>query len=200
MFKQKLAQHISEQLGDKVTVHVSKTDGQLIIRSKAKDLEDVLFFLESNDKCNFAMLISICGVDYPERKQRFEVVYSLLSLKYNIRARVLVSVSERQEIPTATGVYSAACWYEREVFDMYGVVFKNAPDLRRILTDYGFEWHPLRKDFPLSGFTEVRYDLAKQEVVYEPVNLNQEFRDFDFLSPWDGRGVEEENNEPEEKI
>jgi NADH-quinone oxidoreductase subunit C len=191
MYRENLVEHINEILGDRVLVTISDLDGQILIKTKPQDLEEVLFFLEGNEKAMFSMLISICGVDYPERVQRFSVVYALLSLKYNLRARVEVEVSEKQEVPSVNSVYSSACWYEREVFDMYGIKFSGSPDLRRILTDYGFEGHPLRKDFPLSGFVEVRYDLAKKKVVYEPVKLDQEFRDFDFLSPWEGSGSNE---------
>lgn len=190
MYQENLIEHITNSLGEKVSVSLSSLDGQIIIKVAAADIEDVLFALEGDEKSAFTMLISICAVDYPERKERFSVVYALLSMKYNVRARVVVDVSEKQEVPSVTGVFSAAGWYEREAFDMYGVKFSGSPDLRRILTDYGFEGHPLRKDFPLSGFVEVRYDLAKKKVVYEPVKLDQEFRDFDFLSPWEGSNTE----------
>jgi len=131
------------------------------------------------------MLIDICGVDYPEKEARFEVVYNLLSIKYNSRIRVKVVVDELTPIDSVTSIYNSAGWYEREVWDLYGVFFSNHPDLRRILTDYGFDGHPLRRDFPLTGHTEVRYDEAEKRIVTEPVELAQEFRVFDFASPWD---------------
>jgi len=131
------------------------------------------------------MLIDICGVDYPEKEARFEVVYNLLSIKYNSRIRVKVAVDELTPIDSVTSIYNSAGWYEREVWDLYGVFFSNHPDLRRILTDYGFDGHPLRRDFPLTGHTEVRYDEAEKRIVTEPVELAQEFRVFDFASPWD---------------
>jgi len=136
--------------------------------------------------CQFKLLVDICGVDYPDRDERFEVVYNLLSLSHNSRVRVKVEVAEDVPVPSVTGVFSCANWWEREAWDLYGIPFSDHPDLRRILTDYGFEGHPLRKDFPLTGYVEVRYDDARKRVVYEPVKLTQEFRTFDFLSPWEG--------------
>jgi NADH-quinone oxidoreductase subunit C len=132
------------------------------------------------------MLVDICGADYPEREKRFEVVYNLLSLRHNQRIRVKVPCGENDIVPSVVGIYSAAGWYERETWDLYGVLFSDNPDLRRILTDYGFEGHPLRKDFPLTGFVEVRYDEEQKRVIYEPVKLTQAFRSFDFMSPWEG--------------
>lgn len=138
------------------------------------------------DTFGFQQLIDLCGVDFPDRAERFEVVYHLLSLTRNARLRVKTTTDEVQPVPSATSVYPCADWFEREAFDMYGVLFSGHPDMRRILTDYGFQGHPLRKDFPMTGYVEVRYDEAQKRVVYEPVKLNQEFRQFDFLSPWEG--------------
>jgi NADH-quinone oxidoreductase subunit C len=132
------------------------------------------------------MLVDVCGVDYPDRPERFDVVYNLLSLKLNQRIRVKVTTDEDSAVPSVTAVYSAAGWFEREAWDLFGIYFADHPDLRRLLTDYGFEGHPLRKDFPLTGYVEVRYDEDQKRVVYEPVRLKQEFRSFDFVSPWEG--------------
>ncbi|CAN5115909.1 NADH-quinone oxidoreductase subunit C [soil metagenome] len=138
------------------------------------------------DRFGFQQLIDLCGVDYPERPERFDVVYHLLSLTRNARVRVKVSTDETQPVPSAIPVYPSAGWFEREAFDMYGMLFSGHPDMRRLLTDYGFQGHPLRKDFPMTGYVEVRYDEEQKRVVYEPVKLTQEFRNFDFLSPWEG--------------
>jgi NADH/F420H2 dehydrogenase subunit C len=151
-----------------------------------KNIVKVLFFLKNNSRCRFTVLSSISGVDYPNRVDRFEVVYDLLSLEYNIRVRVKTNVNELTPVSSVTSVYSAANWWEREVWDMFGIFFTNHPDLRRILTDYGFEGFPLRKEFPLTGYVEVRYDEAQKRVVCEPIELAQEFRKFDFTSPWNG--------------
>jgi len=158
----------------------------IVVRVEAKHLPRVLAFLKENSRCLFKQLIDVFGVDYPEKEARFEVNYNLLSLKANARAVVKVCVDEAQPVPSVVGLFPAAGWFERETWDMYGVRFEGNPDLRRILTDYGFEGHPLRKDFPLTGYREVRYDIEKKRVVYEPVQLQQEFRNFDFLSPWEG--------------
>jgi NADH-quinone oxidoreductase subunit C len=146
----------------------------------------VLTFLRDDSNCLFKQLVDICGVDFPDRPERFEVVYNLLSLRHNQRIRVKLTCDEDTLVPSAVGVFSAAGWYERETWDLYGIAFSGHPDLRRLLTDYGFEGHPMRKDFPLTGFMEVRYDETQKRVVYEPVNLAQGFRSFDFLSPWEG--------------
>jgi NADH-quinone oxidoreductase subunit C len=159
---------------------------ELSIRVEREALLDVLRFLRDDPKCRFTVLCDICGVDYPDRPLRFEVVYNLLSLSLNQRIRVRVETDDTAAVPSATTLYSSAGWWEREAWDMFGIVFSDNPDLRRILTDYGFEGHPLRKDFPLTGYTEVRYDEQQKRVVYEPVRLQQEFRRFDFLSPWEG--------------
>jgi NADH-quinone oxidoreductase subunit C len=147
---------------------------------------EVLTKLRDDLKCQFEVLIDICGVDYPERAERFEVVYHLLSPRLNQRLRIKISTDETTAVPSVNDVFPAANWYEREAYDLYGIRFTGHPDLRRILTDYGFQGHPLRKDFPLTGYVEVRYDDEKKRVVYEPVKLTQEFRDFDFESPWEG--------------
>jgi NADH-quinone oxidoreductase subunit C len=160
--------------------------GELTIEVNWDAIVTVLTFLRDDTNCQFRELIDICGVDYPGRERRFEVVYHLLSLRQNQRIRVKLSTDESTPVPSATGVFSAAGWWEREAWDLYGILFSGHPDLRRILTDYGFEGHPLRKDFPLTGHVEVRYDDEQKRVVYEPVKLTQEFRSFDFLSPWEG--------------
>lgn len=160
--------------------------GELTITVKAEAILDVLTHLRDAPNCLFKSFTDISGVDYPSRERRFDVVYHLLSPKYNRRIRVKAEVDERTPIASAVGIFPAAEWFEREVYDLYGVLFTGHPDLRRILTDYGFEGHPLRKDFPLTGFVEVRWDNEEKRVVYEPVRLPQEFRQFDFLSPWEG--------------
>lgn len=160
--------------------------GELSFTVRREGLRRFITFLLNDANCDFRQLVSICGVDYPERDERFEVVYNLLSLKHNFRVRVKVATDEATPLDSITGIYSAAGWYEREVWDMYGVFFSDNADLRRILTDYGFEGHPLRKDFPLTGFVELRYDETQKRVVYEPVKLAQDYRNFDFISPWEG--------------
>jgi len=160
--------------------------GELVVTARAAAIGKVMTYLRDDANCLFKQLMDVCGVDYPADEQRFEVVYHLLSMKHNQRVRVKVRTDEETPVPSVTGVFSAAGWFEREVWDMYGVFFSDHPDLRRILTDYGFEGHPLRKDFPLTGYVEVRYDDEQKRVVYEPVKLPQEFRGFDFLSPWEG--------------
>ncbi len=153
---------------------------------RREGLRRFVTFLLNDANCDFRQLIDICGVDYPERDERFEVVYQLLSLKHNFRMRVKVRTDEHTPVDSVTEIYSTANWFEREVWDMYGIYFNEHPDLRRILTDYGFEGHPLRKDFPLTGFVEMRYDSEQKRVVYEPVKLAQDYRSFDFVSPWEG--------------
>ncbi|HVI52278.1 MAG TPA: NADH-quinone oxidoreductase subunit C [Candidatus Sulfotelmatobacter sp.] len=182
---QDLGDYISSALPqDVLKAEVAK--GELAITVHTAAIQKVLTFLRDDANCLFKLLMDLCGVDYPERSQRFEVVYNLLSLKHNRRIRVKVLTDEDTPVPTAVGVFSTAGWYERETWDMYGVAFSDNPDLRRILTDYGFDGHPLRKDFPLTGFIELRYDDEQKRVVYEPVKLTQDFRSFDFLSPWEG--------------
>ena len=160
--------------------------GELTVLIHRDRVVKVLGFLRDDPACRFTTLIDICGVDWPGRSDRFDVVYHLLSMHLNQRVRVIAHVEEDVAVPSAVNVFPAANWFEREAFDMFGIVFDDHPDLRRILTDYGFHGFPLRKDFPLSGFTEVRYDEEQKRVVYEPVQLVQEYRDFDFLSPWEG--------------
>ncbi len=160
--------------------------GELNVTTTTENVIALLTFLRDDAKCGFVNMTDICGVDWPQRAERFDVVYHLLSPKKNLRIRIKVPVGEDQPVPSACGIYPGADWFERETWDMYGVLFTGHPDLRRILTDYGFEGHPLRKDFPTTGFVEVRYDDAAKRVVYEPVELKQEFRNFDFLSPWEG--------------
>ncbi|MDE2228824.1 MAG: NADH-quinone oxidoreductase subunit C [Alphaproteobacteria bacterium] len=160
--------------------------GELMVTVRRDAIVRVLQFLRDNPACGFNVLVDVCGVDYPERAERLEVVYNLLSTTRNQRIRLKVTTDEQTPVPSATPVYSAAGWFERECWDLLGVYFSDHPDLRRLLTDYGFEGHPLRKDFPLTGYVEVRYDEGQKRVVYEPVKLKQEFRSFDFLSPWEG--------------
>jgi NADH-quinone oxidoreductase subunit C len=159
---------------------------ELILSAHRGSIVKVLTFLRDDANCQFKLLMDVCGVDYPDRDERFEVVYNLLSLKLNQRVRVKVTTDEDTPVPSVTGVFRSAGWYERETWDLYGIFFADHPDLRRLLTDYGFEGHPLRKDFPMTGYVEVRYDDEQKRVVYEPVRLTQEFRTFDFLSPWEG--------------
>lgn len=160
--------------------------GEQVLNVKPDNLLPLLTSLRDDKDTQFTQLVDIAGVDFPERPERFEVVYMLLSLKKNERLRVRVSVDERTAVPSAISVFSSAGWYEREAWDMYGILFSEHPDLRRILTDYGFEGHPQRKDFPLTGYVELRYDVEQKRVVYEPVKLNQAYRNFDYLSPWEG--------------
>ena len=182
-----------QELGDHLTASLGSDVGRFeIVRGEAAlwvpaaAIVKVMTFLRDDEKCLFKMLIDVCGVDFPDRPARFEVVYNLLSLKNNLRLRVKVAAAEDQPVPSVAGVYSVAGWFEREAWDLYGIYFSGHPDLRRILTDYGFEGHPMRKDFPLTGYVEARYDEEQKRVVYEPVKLKQEFRSFDFASPWEG--------------
>ena len=180
-----LAEHISGA----IEADVFSTDiafGEMTIAARADRIVQVLAFLRDDPMCRFIQLIDLCGVDYPERGRRFDVVYHLLSMHNNLRVRVKLEVGEDESVPSVREVFPCADWFEREAFDMYGIVFSGHTDMRRLLTDYGFEGHPLRKDFPLTGYTEVRYDDQMKRVVYEPVKLVQEFRNFDYLSPWEG--------------
>ncbi len=165
---------------------ITMANGEMTINTIAEDIIPLLRFLHDDSRTQFVSMIDICGVDYPGNEKRFEVVYHLLSPKKNTRVRVKLSTDEETPVPSATSVYPGADWFEREAYDMYGILFTGHPDLRRILTDYGFDGHPLRKDFPLTGYVEVRYDDEAKRVVYEPVELRQEFRDFDYESPWEG--------------
>ena len=158
--------------------------GELTLIAERSKIVNVLTVLK--DRFGFQQLLDLCGVDFPDRRERFEVVYHLLSLTRNARIRVKVSTDEVQPVPSVVSVFPCADWFEREAFDMYGMLFEGHPDLRRLLTDYGFQGHPLRKDFPMTGYVEVRYDEEQKRVVYEPVKLTQEYRNFDFLSPWEG--------------
>jgi NADH-quinone oxidoreductase subunit C len=181
------------ELGEYITAAIPGTAdklelafGQLTLTCVAKDIVPVLTFLRDDANTLFKVLVDIAGVDWPERPKRFDVVYHLLSMGHNQRIRVKVEANDAEPVPSVSGVFSAAGWFEREAWDMYGILFSGNPDLRRILTDYGFDGHPLRKDFPLTGHVEVRYDDEKKRVVYEPVSLTQDFRSFDFMSPWEG--------------
>jgi len=160
--------------------------GELTIRAEARSILDVITFLRDDPRCQFWCIIDITAVDWPSRERRFDVVYHLLSPKQNVRVRVKVETDEMTPVPSVIDIFPGADWFERETYDLYGVLFTGHPDLRRILTDYGFEGHPLRKDFPLTGYVEVRFDDEQKRVVYDRVRLNQEFRNFDFLSPWEG--------------
>jgi NADH-quinone oxidoreductase subunit C len=180
-----LAEHIAQALDEDVR-EWRVSHGELTVLIHRDRIVKVLTFLRDDPACRFTSLIDICGVDWPSRTERFDVVYHLLSMHHNQRIRVTLQTDEDTPVPSTVEVFPAANWFEREAFDMYGVLFDSHPDLRRILTDYGFHGHPLRKDFPLTGFTEVRYDEAEKRVVYQPVSLVQEYRDFDFLSPWEG--------------
>ncbi|SEA21849.1 NADH-quinone oxidoreductase subunit C [Rubrimonas cliftonensis] len=161
-------------------------DGELVVQCAPEGVADLMKFLRDASACQFTTLVDICGVDWPEREKRFDVVYHLLSMRQNHRVRVKTQVREDAIVPSVVEVFPAAEWYEREVFDLYGVMFGGHPDLRRILTDYGFRGHPMRKDFPTTGYVEVRYDETQKRVVYEPVSLVQEYRQFEFMSPWEG--------------
>ncbi|WP_085900294.1 NADH-quinone oxidoreductase subunit C [Kiloniella majae] len=180
-----LGDYIATTLGEAVTGSELIND-ELVIWAKSDTLLEVIKFLRDNQNCQFRQLVELTAVDYPSREDRFELVYCLLSLTHNQRIKIKFSTSDETPVESVTGLFSSAIWYEREVWDMYGIFFANHPDLRRMLTDYGFEGHPLRKDFPLTGYVEVRYDETQKRVVYEPVKLTQEFRNFDFSSPWEG--------------
>ena len=180
-----LGEYIASSLSDYVHAADVVRD-ELVVDARADQAVRVLKFLKDDPSCRFEQLIDLCGVDYPERDPRFDVVYHLLSMSHNRRMRLKVGVNEDQPVPSVTDVYPSAGWWERETWDLYGIHFAGNRDLRRILTDYGFDGHPLRKDFPLTGYVELRYDSEQKRVVYEPVKLTQEFRRFDFLSPWEG--------------
>lgn len=187
-----LAESLKEQADSMIEALNGDAEGyvvykdELTLQASPKTLASVLKFLRDNADYAYTILIDITAVDYPERPARFDIVYNLLSITNNARIRVKIGVAEDEIVPSIAGLFSTAGWFEREVWDMYGIPFSGHPDLRRILTDYGFEGHPLRKDFPLTGYVEVRYDEEKKRVVYEPVTLTQDFRRFDFLSPWEG--------------
>ncbi len=176
---------LADRLG-KAVLRQQTDRGELTLIVAPESIVDVMRTLRDDEATQFICLIDICGADYPEREARFEIVYHLLSPKKNMRVRVKLETDGTAPVPSIVEIFPAANWFEREAFDMYGVPFSGHPDLRRILTDYGFQGYPLRKDFPLTGYVEVRYDTSRKRVVYEPVKLNQEFRNFDFLSPWEG--------------
>ena len=180
-----LGQHIASSLGEAITSCAVAYD-ELTVVARSEDIVRVVEFLRDDPECLFIAFIDITGVDYPGREKRFDVVYHFLSPRHNRRIRIKVEADEVNPVPSIIDLFPGANWFEREVYDLYGVLFSGHPDLRRILTDYGFEGHPFRKDFPLTGYVEVRYDDAQGRVVYEPVKLPQEFRNFDFLSPWEG--------------
>ena len=187
-----------------LTTNVKKSEinfNQLFIDVDVEDIVSTILFLKTNEKCKFKQLIDITAVDYPQKEKRFKIVYLLLSHENNLRIIIYINVHEKEIVPSITKIFPSANWMEREVFDMYGISFKDHPDLRRILTDYGFDGYPLRKDFPLTGHTEVRYSEEKKKVISEPVKLDQEYRNFDFESPWEGtkyiKQVEEKNKTKE---
>ena len=180
-----LGEYIPAQIGQHAA-RIEFVHDELIVWTSPASIVPLLGFLRDDERCRFQLLCDICGVDYPEREARFEVVYNLLSLRHNCRIRVKLAADEATAVPSVSAIYSAAGWYEREAWDLYGIVFADHPDLRRLLTDYGFEGHPMRKDFPLTGYVEVRYDEEQKRVIYERVKLTQDFRRFDFLSPWEG--------------
>jgi NADH-quinone oxidoreductase subunit C len=181
----KLGATIAAALPGSVTGH-TVAHGELTVTAATRDIVKVVTFLRDDERCRFWSIVDVTAVDWPGREQRFDVVYHFLSPMQNLRIRVKVEVDEATQVPSIIGVFPGADWFERETYDLYGVLFTGHPDMRRLLTDYGFEGHPLRKDFPLTGFVEVRYDDEQKRVVYEPVRLTQEFRNFDFLSPWEG--------------
>jgi NADH-quinone oxidoreductase subunit C len=182
---QAIAEHAQAQFGEGV-LEAKFAFGELTLSVERDRIIEVLSALKTHEDFRFHQLIDLCGVDYPQNRNRFEVIYHLLSLTQNVRIRVKVATDEVVPVPSVRSVYPNADWYERETFDMYGILFSGHPDLRRLLTDYGFEGHPLRKDFPMTGYVEVRYDDEQKRVVYEPVKLTQEYRKFDFMSPWEG--------------
>ena len=192
---------INSELSSKIKSSIIENN-ELLVETEEAELLDVVQFLKSHEKCKFRQLIDIAGVDYPENEKRFELIYLFLSHEHNLRIKLLIKFQVNQTIVSLTKIFPSANWMEREVFDMYGVKFKNHPDLRRILTDYGFKGHPLRKDFPLTGFNEVRYSEKEKKVVYEPVKLEQNYRNFDFESPWEGTNYLKEikdNNKDDKK-
>lgn len=182
---QYIGDYISSKLLDS-DHNVMIANDELTINVAREQILPVLKMLRDDPQCKFSCIIDICGVDYPARQNRFDVVYHLLSLTQNMRIRVKIETDETEPVPSAVGVFPGALWLEREAYDLYGIIFEGHPDLRRLLTDYGFQGHPLRKDFPTTGYVEVRYDDTQKRVVYEPVKLPQEFRSFDFESPWEG--------------
>ena len=180
---------LERKINSGLTTNIKKTEinfEQLYIYIDIKDIVSTILFLKTNNNCRFKQLIDITAVDYPQKEKRFSIVYLLLSHENNFRIVINANIEEEEPVPSITKIFPSANWMEREIFDMYGILFNEHPDLRRLLTDYGFEGHPLRKDFPLTGHTEVRYSENKKKVISEPVRLEQEYRDFDFESPWEG--------------
>ena len=201
---QDLGEYITDTFLDEIVERQLRLD-ELTVTVRRDEILEVLKVLRDDANCQFKQLVDVCGVDYPEKETRFAVVYNLLSLTHNLRIRIKIWTDEDTPVPSACELFSSANWWEREVWDLYGIYFSGHPDLRRILTDYGFEGHPLRKDFPLTGYVEMRYDDEQKRVVYEPVKLTQEFRTFDFLSPWEGvqtmlPGDEKVDNQVKKKI
>ena len=201
---QDLGEYITDTFLDEIVERQLRLD-ELTVTVRRDDILEVLKVLRDDANCQFKQLVDVCGVDYPEKETRFAVVYNLLSLTHNLRIRIKIWTDEDTPVPSACELFSSANWWEREVWDLYGIYFSGHPDLRRILTDYGFEGHPLRKDFPLTGYVEMRYDDEQKRVVYEPVKLTQEFRTFDFVSPWEGvqtmlPGDEKVDNQVKKKI
>ena len=180
----RLYAHLSSHIEETNSLQIA--DDEIVISSATTSLLRLIQFLKEDQNCKFNILIDICGVDYPEKDKRFEIVYHFLSLSVNRRIRVKLMTDEGTKVPSIVDLFPSAGWYEREVYDLFGVIFSGNTDLRRLLTDYGFKGHPLRKDFPLTGYVEVRYDEEQKRVIYEPVKLTQEFRNFDFVSPWEG--------------
>lgn len=180
----RLYAHLSSHIEETNSLQIA--DDEIVISSATTSLLRLIQFLKEDQNCKFNILIDICGVDYPEKDKRFEIVYHFLSLSVNRRIRVKLMTDEETKVPSIVDLFPSAGWYEREVYDLFGVIFSGNTDLRRLLTDYGFKGHPLRKDFPLTGYVEVRYDEEQKRVIYEPVKLTQEFRNFDFVSPWEG--------------
>jgi NADH-quinone oxidoreductase subunit C len=180
-----LAAYLGDRLGEKLQGSELEL-GELTLTVARDDIPEIVQVLRDDQRCRFGCLIDICGVDYPEREERFEIVYHFLSPWLNHRVRVRTKTDAGSPVPSIVSLFPGADWFEREAYDLYGVLFSGHPDLRRLLTDYGFQGHPLRKDFPLTGFVELRYDDTQKRVVYEPVKLMQEYRSFDFLSPWEG--------------
>ena len=179
-----LGEIIISSLPNEVT-RVEHDNGELCISANSETIVKVMTFLRDDVNCQFKVLLDVCGVDYPDRNERFDIIYNLLSMTHTQRVRLKIRTHEKKPVPSVVSVFNSANWWERETWDLLGIYFSGHPDLRRILTDYGFEGHPLRKDFPLSGYVEVRYDDEKKRVVYEPVKMAQDFRNFDFMSPWE---------------
>ena len=195
----KIEKIINSELSSKIQNSLIEND-ELLLEIKEKDLIEVIQFLKSNENCKFKQLIDIAGVDFPQEEKRFKLIYLFLSHEHNNRVKLSINFEINQIIQSITKIFPSANWMEREVFDMYGIKFKNHPDLRRILTDYGFKGHPLRKDFPLTGFNEVRYSEKEKKVIYEPVKLEQNYRNFDFESPWEGTNYIKEIKRPDKNV